>query len=710
MVPRPTSWQPAPGQTRLGSDTRLLIDPHSASRWTTGATQPGLAQRSTMSVAQEIAGDLSAILPSRPKVSAAVKTADRDDVVVTLTRDPGLGAEGYQLRVGPGPIRIEANTSTGVYYAARTLQQMLRTGDHQTVSAGTVRDVPTQAVRQVMLDAGRKYWQPAYLKNLVRQMSWMKMNTLFLQLSDSEGFRLDSPKFPGLANPAVSYSRNEIHDLVTFAAKHHVMVVPGIDVPGHATVLSNYFGIGFGQGTDPCGPQHMHSHLTPDWVIDLTSPRSTQVTRDLLTEFLPWFDAPYAHLGADELPGQLGDCPRVQRALAADPDADTLGDLLSRFINDADKTVRGLGKRSIIYNGVEHMDSPRQDVNDDVVFMTWEGSGSEPEIPGKDEIAIGPFYVTPNNYHHLYPDQQWMYDEWVPSQASDMLGSGLMNWADYNFWAKDAYFEQLMAMPRAILADRTWNASPTPDTVAEFRSRVTTLGSAPGTTAEPTVPRVNDGRPSHRWTFDNASYPSGWTYAGSPGNTLFAQDAVGDLPGTSYIINNPTPVPGVTGQAWRFDNDRDGVGFGGLDVQAPWTFSTWVRRTGTTGPNGNSTLLSSNASAIKLEQWKACSKVGFTAKGVADHSFDYVTPLNEWVHLTMVATPTRTDLYVNGAFHSSVAASVPLPMRSIGDVGSSIRGDLDDVTTYDEALSPTQVLAAYQKYGVAGSSQQGACG
>jgi hexosaminidase len=704
VVPRPTSWTVAPGTTTLGKGAGITVEPAAAGRWTTGPTQPGLAERPTIRVARDLADELARVTGLR----LSVTTASRSSAIhVALVDDPALGAEGYRLTAADGTIRIQAATSTGVYYAGRTLEQMLAAGDdHRTLRNGTVRDVPDQRMRMVMLDAGRKYWEPDYLEDLVRQMSWQKMNTLFLQFSDAEGFRLDSPAFPGLAEPAVSYDRDEIADLVKFAARHHVMLVPGIDVPGHATVLSDYFGIGFGTGPDACLPQHMHSHLTPDWVIDMTNPETSRVTRDLLTEFLPWFDAPYAHIGADELPGQLGNCSRVRATIEADPEVGSLGDLLTRYINDAAGVARDLGKRTIIYNGVEHMDSPHQDVDADVVFMTWEGTGSEPVIDGHDEIAVGPFYVTPNNYHRLYPDERWMYEEWAPSVADDMLGSGVMNWADYNFWADDAYFEGAMAAPRAILADRTWNASAPPDGLDGFRQRVATVGAAPG--VEPAEPpaRVDDGRPSHRWTFDDAPYPAGWTWAGSPGNTLFAEDVAGDLPGTSYIINNPTPVPGVVGQAWRFDHDRDGVGFGGGGGAPPRAGSAGGRRT---AAGGHNTLLSARASALKVTQWNTCGQVGITAKGVADHAFDYATPLGEWVHLTLVARPGRTDLHVNGELVDTVGDAVSLPMRSVGDDGSSLRADLDELVTYDEALSADQVRAAYQAYGVPGSAAGGPC-
>ncbi|WP_240662474.1 family 20 glycosylhydrolase [Streptomyces sp. WAC 06738] len=416
---------------------------------------PGPARQTEQELARQLRAGIEAVTGLRLPVSSGPKEPRPGDIHLRLTDDAGLGAEGYRFDSADA-IRIEAASTHGLFYGTRTLLQTLRAdSSHRAVPRARSTDVPTQQVRMVQLDAGRKYWEMDYLENLIRRMGDMKLNTLFLHQSDSEGFRLSSPKFPGLADREHSYTRADIERLKALAARHHVQVMPGIDVPGHATVISEAFGIGFGTEPDPCTGAHTHSHLTPDWIIDITDRRAIRKTKEIVAEFSGWFDAPLFSVGADELPGQLEQCPRVQRHLAGDPGVSTLGDLLNRYINDLDDVVTAHGKRTAIYNGSEHMEAPQQRVHSSVVFLTWEGTGSEPVIPGHDEIAIGPFYVTPNNYHNLYPDEPWMYARWVPNTAPDMLGSGLTNWADYNFWAEDAYFEQKMAAPRALLADRT---------------------------------------------------------------------------------------------------------------------------------------------------------------------------------------------------------------------------------------------------------------
>ncbi|MFH8486131.1 family 20 glycosylhydrolase [Streptomyces longisporoflavus] len=698
VVPRPADWTALDGRTKLTGRTRILIDPRTASATAlpSGRAEfPGEARQSVRELATQLRTEIKQVTGITPRIAHHTghrtgRHTDRPadgDITLGLTAGAKLGAEGYTFD-SAGPIRIEAASTHGLYYGTRTLLQLLRAtaDDHRAVPRARSIDRPAQAIRMVHLDAGRKYWQLSYLENLIRRMGDQKLNTLFLHLSESEGFRLHSPKFPGLADPDHSYSRADIEHLKAFAARHHVQLMPGLELPGHATVISEAFGIGFGSGAGACSGAHTHSHLTPDWIIDMTSDKAIAKSKEIVDEFAGWFDAPLFSIGAEEVPGQLAECPRVQNYLASAPDVSTLGDLLNRYINTLDDVVTSHGKRTAVYNGSEHLAATQQKVRAPVVFLTWEGTEAEPAIPGHDEIAIGPFYDTPNNYHHLYPDEPWMYDDWAPSTAPDMLGSGVTNWADYNFWADDGYFEQSMAGARAILADRAWNKTAPPDTLADFRARAARIGDPPGTTPAPVPPRV-EGRPSHHWTFDDASYPNGWTYAGSPGNTILAEDVAGSLPGTSYIIDNPTPVPGVRGQAWRFDSDRDGVGFGGLDVAEPWTASVRVRPTARTG---DQVLLSSKAGALKLMQ-HGTGKVGFTRYGAADFSFDHTLPLDRWTRLTWVTTPGHTTLYADGKRIGSVAASIPLPLRSIGTEKASLRGDLDELITWDEALTPKEV-------------------
>lgn len=250
VVPRPTDWTALDGRTKLTERTRILIDPRAGSTTALPSGRgelPGPARQSVRGLATQLRTEIKQVTGITPRISDDTGHPADGDITLGLTADGQLGAEGYAFD-SSGPIRIRAASTHGLYYGTRTLLQLLRTTDtegHREVPRARSTDRPAQAVRMVHLDAGRKYWKISYLENLIRRMGDQKLNTLFLHLSESEGFRLYSPKFPGLADPEHSYSRADIEHLKSFAARHHVQLMPGLELPGHATVISEAFGIGF---------------------------------------------------------------------------------------------------------------------------------------------------------------------------------------------------------------------------------------------------------------------------------------------------------------------------------------------------------------------------------------------------------------------------------------------------------------------------------
>jgi hexosaminidase len=113
-----------------------------------------------------------------------------------------------------------------VFYGAQTVLQMLRSrpGD-ATLPRGSARDWPTQRERGLLLDAGRKYYSPDFIVQTIREMSYLKLNTLQLHLSDNNAFRLVSERFPYLAAPQ-AYTRADIASFEAAAHRYHVTITP----------------------------------------------------------------------------------------------------------------------------------------------------------------------------------------------------------------------------------------------------------------------------------------------------------------------------------------------------------------------------------------------------------------------------------------------------------------------------------------------------
>ncbi|MCY4495501.1 MAG: family 20 glycosylhydrolase, partial [Acidimicrobiaceae bacterium] len=719
VIPRLRSWVGGAGSLSLTSASRIVVSTGDAGEYrvASSVTAPGLSQRTLLETAGKIKKDLKEISGlDLPVVSAASPVAGDVFLQLTDTADSGLATEGYELWVGDVAV-IRGNTSAGVFWGSRTLLQVLgQSSDDRSVKAGWVRDWPGQGVRMIALDVGRKYFEMDYLEDLFRQMSWHKMNMFNFHFSEGEGLRLyDSEDldgddegdsaYVGLTDPATAYSKADVARLEAVAAEHHITIMPGFEFPGHATAISDHFDIGFGDGRNPCGANHIQSFLTPNFVVDMTNSAAVNRVKQIITKFTSWFSGPYVHIGGEEVAAALGGCPRVQSYISGNAALGNFGDVLVAFINDMNTTIKGLGKRTVIYNGFEHSPGPRlQTLDGDIVINFWEsgrgGINSQASRSGVDSFDIinidssSGFYLTPNIFHNLYPNSARIYDQWSPSTTD--LGTGIAIWADLIHWARDGFFELFLRRPRAVLADRTWNTTTTPDTVSDLFGRIDKVGTPPGLVGFEKPPRVDDGKPSHYYNFEPRQYPTGHVNPYRPGTISHVQDEAGGLHGTSNYtsVDRSDKVVGLS--SFSFDADREGIGIGGLDIDAPWTMSVWVKRTGN---KRDAVLLNSRDERgrhryVFLETGTA-RRVGFrTAAGVT-HTFNYTAP-STWTHLSLVADATTTKLYVNGTLNDTVNASMPLPMHSIGAAGNAIRGKLDELKIWDEALTANQVVDDYR--------------
>ena len=721
VIPRVREWSGGTGELSLTSSSRIVVSSGDAGayRVAESVTSVLLSQRTLAEVAAAVKADLKAVSGlDLAVVTAAAPVAG--DVFLELVDevDTGLGAEGYQrvegyeLEVGDR-VTIRANTSTGVFWGSRTLLQILQqSADKKSVVRGKVRDWPSQEVRMINLDMGRRYWGMEYLEDLFRQMSWHKLNVFHMHIAEPEGFRLllnsddaDFADYDGLADPSSSYSKADVARLEAFAKAHHISIMPGFEFPGHATVVSDHFRIGFGHGSSPCTVAHAPGGLTVNYNIDMTSATAVARAKQIVSKFSPWFSGPFVHLGADEVNQNVGNCPKVQSHISSTAGVTNLADLLVAFINDMNATIKGLGKRTVIYNGFEHSPVPSgQTLDSDVVVMFWEQSRAgitrEAQRSGGEAFDIlnintgDGLYLTPNNHHNLYPAEARLYDSWVPS-ATD-LGSGIHVWGDSNFWAEDEFFERLLRRGRAVLADRTWNATATPDDVAAFYTRLAAVGSPAGFVGYRAPARVNDGEPSHYYTFDNDGevYPPSHHYANRPGGgqTLYVEDSVGDRHAVSF--KGTDGADSVVGKSLVLTGDGIAATFGGLDIPAPWSVGVWVKRTA--NRNGGVLFSSRNEfgrrTHVHLEHGTT-RRVAITTPADATHTFNYTAPLNTWTHLTLVATSGQTKLYVNGTLTDTINQSMPLPRHAIGTAGNVARAKLDELKVFDEALSATQVAA-----------------
>ena len=218
--------------------------------------------------------------------------------------------EGYELTANKKGIVIKGSTPAGVFYGLTTLDQLL-TAQPKTLEPVKIVDAPRTRVRELMVDPVRTFIPFAELKRMVTEMARYKYNALHLHLVDDQAWRIEIKKYPRLVaesslRPAMDdmqytspgfYTQDEMRELVAFAAKYHIMVIPEIEMPGHEVAAIH----AYPQLT--VGNKKVDVRTTSGVSNNLLNPASEftyQFLFDVFDELATVFPAPYVHLGGDE--------------------------------------------------------------------------------------------------------------------------------------------------------------------------------------------------------------------------------------------------------------------------------------------------------------------------------------------------------------------------------------------------------------------------
>ncbi|GAB3564021.1 family 20 glycosylhydrolase [Spelaeicoccus albus] len=303
--------------------------------------------------------------------------------------------EGYRIATDEAVV-VSARHPAGVYYATRTVLQLVRTGG---VDADIV-DWPVYPQRGVMLDIGRKYFTPGWIKKFIRELGWLKLNTLHLHLNDNSGVGLECRAHPEIVStPALS--REDLASILDTAAAHHVTVIPEFDSPAHARAITR------AHPEFALRDRHGRMHFDK---LDFSLPAARRLVERVITEWADLFDGRWFDIGGDEFfaapweDESLRD-PGLFPCLAAYA-SDRRGRPLSAhdgytiYMNDLADLVHSRGKRAKMWN--DHVD-PRTgsiaiagSVQIDC-WIRWNAS-----FPSAAELAQAGYSLVNRNGDYLY--------------------------------------------------------------------------------------------------------------------------------------------------------------------------------------------------------------------------------------------------------------------------------------------------------------------
>jgi len=333
------------------------------------------------------------------------------DAVVRLDLDEKLPAEGYRLTVRPAGVRIEGGDQAGSFYGAQSFRQLLPVSGDPTVSPSTLpllemTDAPRFGWRGAMVDVARHFMPKQFLLRFIDLLAMHKLNMLHLHLTDDQGWRLEIARYPRLTEVGAwraatlvghsgdrpkrydgvphggYYTRQDIREIVRYAADRFVTVVPEIEGPGHSQAAVAAY--------PELGNTGRQLEVWTEWGISehVLNVSGTTVSffANVLDEVMELFPGRYLHLGGDE-------CPTVEwRAnseVSAHATALGLSDvrgLLGWYVRQLADHVGSRGRRAVFwYDTRTALRVPN------AVAMPWSGhSAAEAAQRAGHDIVLTP--------------------------------------------------------------------------------------------------------------------------------------------------------------------------------------------------------------------------------------------------------------------------------------------------------------------------------
>jgi len=249
-------------------------------------------------------------------------TQSGDSAAISLKLDPSasaLGAEGYELNVTDKKVQITAMKDAGLFYGVQTLAQLV---DGSTIPAVHIIDKPRFPYRGYMLDSCRHMQSKQYIKQLIDQLSALKINRFHWHLTEDQGWRIEIKKYPKLTEIGSYrekdgqryggfYTQADIREVVQYAEDHCMVVIPEIEMPGHSSAaLSAYPWLG-------CtgGPYKVRWEWGISEDVYCAGKETTyEFCENVLDEVMQLFpNSPVIHIGGDECPkSRWHACPNCQ--------------------------------------------------------------------------------------------------------------------------------------------------------------------------------------------------------------------------------------------------------------------------------------------------------------------------------------------------------------------------------------------------------------
>ncbi|WP_434462196.1 beta-N-acetylhexosaminidase [Serratia plymuthica] len=386
----------------------------------------------------------------------------------------------YSLSVGLEGISVKAPTTSGFFYATRTLLQLSQRNDE--INYGEIHDYSQVKERGLMLDVARKHFSMPWLKKMIDQMAGIKMNVLQLHLSDNQGFRMetsiDEEKYGVSFETPQVLTKNNISELLQYASERHIDIIPDFDSPGHMDHIISVL-----KQSDPEKYANISEGLNNN--LNVNDPIAVQVTSDIINEWMSTFNGCRDfHIGGDEYFVTIQNLFHHDDAMI--------------YLNNLAVQVVSRGMQARIWNDEVYRTGGTIQPDKSTVISYWSSLIGINNIkldayaPVAELISNG-YNVLNVNQNYLYyspgnatykPKPEEIYNDWTPmvfagdttsfndqqivENLSHVLGSTYCIWCDNgdDLDENDIYDESKLAL--RAMAEKSWGKGSDASDYAEF--------------------------------------------------------------------------------------------------------------------------------------------------------------------------------------------------------------------------------------------------
>jgi hexosaminidase len=322
------------------------------------------------------------------------------------------------------------------------------------VPAIAIQDKPRFPWRGLMIDVGRHFIPLDVLKRNLDGMAAVKLNVFHWHLSENQGFRIESKKFPKLqemGSDGLYYTQDEARELIAYARDRGIRVVPEFDMPGHSTA---WF-VGYPELASGPGPYQIERKWGIfDPAMDPTQERTYKFLDTFIGEMAQLFPDQYLHIGGDEVNGKQWDAnPKIQ-AFMRSHGLKTNQDLQAYFNARVQKIVSKHGKTTVGWDEILRPDLPK-----DIVVQSWRGQDSLAAAAkqGYRGLLSFGYYIDlnwPASRHYEVDPISGAAANLSPDEKQRILGGEACMWSEY---VSPENIDSRIWPRTAAIAERLWS-------------------------------------------------------------------------------------------------------------------------------------------------------------------------------------------------------------------------------------------------------------